>query len=333
MADEQTNESTPAEATANAKVKTVLDDMPQRAILPNTEAAAAYILEANGKYADFGNHELISPIDTSRDAVGLGLDEEGNLVFDSEIFPEGMAVMVSVLSQRGEGANSSTVKCIVVSPVPTVETILADEQGRKFIDKIVATELNRIAVRGLRPKDANIKDPVILDAMPRTLADYTTSNRGGASTLTEAFENLWKPIKAALGKLSKPWRLANLSKREFKNAMSSKAYAAQYYPTLEETPAGSLFVLALQAFEQEGTKAGHDVSLFRQWRENRDSYEIEEGEDEGDDETELSFDALSAALAQPESKPEEAPAATEEAAPESTGEPAAEEAPAAQPTA
>ena len=276
------------------KTLTVLDDMKSRAEFDTKESAIQYIVESAGKFSDFANFDIVSPIDLKRGVQGFGQDSEGNLVFDPEIFPDDMRVMVAVLTQRGEGAGSSSVKCITVSPIPTLEAILADDAGNKWIRKVLSTELNRIAVRILRDKDANVKDETLLDQLPRSLADYVTSNRGGASTLLEAFEEYWKDIKTALGKLSKAWKLQNLSKREFKNAMSSTAYASQYYPTLEETKQGSLFEFAIRAFVQVSEANGKDSTIFKTWLENRSTFTIEDSDES--DEDELSFDNLAALL-------------------------------------
>lgn len=304
MADE-TNNATPATESKQPKPKTVLEDMPSRVIKDTHEEAIAYITNAFETYTDFGQYEVISPIDASRKdpetgevvgATGLGQDADGKLVFDPEIFPADQRVMIAVLTQRGDGEQKSKVKAIVVSPAPTLDQIIADEQGKKWLDKIVGTELNRLAVRPLRPEDANISDQTVLDSLPKSLADYVSSTRG-SSTLLEAFEAHWKAVKAALSKLSKPWKLQNLSKRELKFAMSSAAYASQWYPTLEGNKSGSLFVFALKAFEMEAKKAGQDASIFAQWLATRDSHVISQEEEEEADE--ISLDALTAAMAAP----------------------------------
>lgn len=306
------------------KTYTVNDDMPSRRVFANKEAAANYLAESMSKYEDFGNYNIVTPIDLARGVQGLSQDEEGNLIFDAEIFPDDMEIMVAVLTQRGKvKGDASTVKAITVSPVPSFEAVLNDAQGRAWIEKIVATELNRNAVRTLRPDKVNVTDQQILAALPRTLADYVTSNRGGSSTAFEAFEEYWKAVKNGLGKVSKAWKLANLSKREFKNAMSSTAYASRWYPTLEEAKGVSLFVLALQAFQKLANDKGMDASIFETWLATRDEYEIEETDEADDDEDEgFSFDMLAAAI---ESDDEEAPAAD---ASEAQGDEATEEEPA-----
>lgn len=300
MADETNNES------KAPKVKTVVDDMAARREFDTTTDAANYIVKCFADFADFGEYPIVSPYDSSRQASGLGQDAEGNLTFDPEIFPESMRVSVSVLTNRVPGG-SSTVKGIVVNPIPSYEAIIASEAGQAWLKKIISTELNRLAVRPLRPADANIEDLELLDQLPKSLDDFVTSNRGGGSTLSEAFEKLWKVIRDAIGKQVKAWKLANLSKKELKNAIQSKAHAAQYYPTLEETKQGSLFEFAAKAMKQTALAQGMDATLFDTWLANRESYVIEAG-DEADEDGELSLETL---LLSADESSEEAPAATE----------------------
>lgn len=307
MAD--VNQTVPAADAAKApKPKTVIDNMPGRTVKANQDEAIAFIKSAFDTYADFGEYQIVSPVDASRKdaegnpapAAGLDMDDEGNLVFDQSIFPPDMRVMICVLTQRGEGSGSSTVKAIVVAPVPSFDAIMADEAGKSWLNKIAETELNRAAVRVLRPSSADVDDITLLDQMPKSLSDYVTSNRQGASTLLEAFEDNWKSIKDGLGKLSKAWKLRSLSKKEFKNGLSSKAYASQWYPELEETKKGSLFEFALLAFIAEAKKDGKDYTIFETWQANRATHTIDADEEDAE---ELSLDALTAAMSSGEPAP------------------------------
>src|SRR6476660_10572714 len=97
--------------------------------------------------------------------------------------------------------------------------------------------------------------------MPTTLDDYITSDRQ-ASGILAAFEELWRPIKNNMGKLSRPWRLANFSKKELRRCFESAAYATEYYPTVEETKQGSLFVLALNGLVKTAKDSGLDPTWF-----------------------------------------------------------------------
>jgi hypothetical protein len=143
MADDNTNTGTAgAETPAPAKAKDVLNDMDSRRILPNPTEAAAYIGKCMSDFPDFGKYPVAAP--------GVTVSEEGALVFDPAVYGDGTAVMISVLTQRGDGPNQSSVKAIVIAPVPTFDSILANPQGKDWAKRILEKELNHVAVRQLR---------------------------------------------------------------------------------------------------------------------------------------------------------------------------------------
>jgi hypothetical protein len=276
--------NTPAPA---AKEKTVIDDMDGRRIFPNPEETTAYIANAMTTYSDFGNYPVAAP--------GVSVNEEtGALEFDPEVYTPDTRVMVAVLTQRGEGPQaSSTVKAIVIAPIPTLDAILGNPEGNAWAQRILEKELNHVAVRQLR-KAESIGD--VVDTMPKTLSDYITSNREGGGML-QAYEDLWRSIKNSMGKLSRSWKLANLSKKELRRGLESAAYAGEYYPTLEETKQGSLFVFALHGLTAQAKKQGLDPAIFERWLANRDEKKIDV---DAEDEEEFTLDDLTAALDQPE---------------------------------
>lgn len=279
---------------AEAKAKTVRDDMDSRRVLPNVAEAAAYITKCASDFTDFTGYPVAAP--------GVSVSAEGALVFDPAVYTDSMGIMVSVLTQRGDGPNQSTVKAIVIAPVPTFDSILADAGGKAWAERIIAKELNHVAVRGLRKAD-NIANEV--PEMPTTLADYITSDRQ-ASGILAAFEELWRPIKNNMAKLSRPWRLANFSKKELRRCFESAGYASEYYPTVEETKQGSLFVLALNGLVKTARESGLDPTWFERCLATRDEATIDVKDD--DEEDEISIDALSAAMAAPTEEPTPAPA-------------------------
>lgn len=301
-----TGTTTPPEA---AKPKTVLDDMESRRVFDSTADATTYLAKCMADFSDFEGYPVAAP----------GLDAEGN--FDPEIYTDAMQVGVAVLSQRGEGANSSTVKAIVIYPSPSLDSILANDAARDWLTRIVHKELNHVAVRQLR-KAENIAD--VIDQMPTTLEDYITSNRETGGIL-QAYEDLWKGIKKTLGIKFRPWALQNLSKKEMRRGMESASYAAANYPTLEDRgDKPSLFVLAAQLGELQAKKAGADPAIFQRWLATRNEKTIDvKAEDEDEN---ISLDDLEAAFtsddsATPAPADGEAPA-TPDAAPE--GEPTEE---------
>ena len=271
--------------------KTVLEDMDSRRMLANPTEATAYIAKCMTDYADFGVYAVAAPGISIGEA---GTENEGALIFDPEVYTEGTRVMVSVLTQRGDGPGTSTVKAIVIAPAPSFEQILADKGGRDWAERILDKELNHVAVRGLRKADS-IEDAI--PAMPKTLADYITSDRGGG--ILTAYEELWRRIKNNMGKLSRPWRLANLSKKELRRCLESAAYAGEYYPTLEQAKQGSLFVFALNGLIATAKKEGLDYAVFERWLANRNETQIDVKDDE-DDDGDFDLAALESAMATPE---------------------------------
>lgn len=275
---------TPPEAAP--KPKTVVDDMESRRVFSSneqgtaTEHATAYLARCMAEYADFESYPVAAP----------GLDGETG-EFDPEIYTDGMNVGVAVLTQRGEGAGLSTVKAIVIYPSPSLEMVLASDEGRDWLStRVMDKELNHIAVRQLR-KAEQIGD--VVDQMPRTLDDYITSNRESGGIM-QAFEDLWKGVKKTLGLKFRPWALANLSKKEMRRGMESRSYALENYPKLEDRGEGkeSLFVLAAQLGKLQATKGAMDPAIFDRWLSTRNEKEIETA----DEDEEISLDDLEAAF-------------------------------------
>lgn len=250
------------------KEKTVIDDMPVRRVFDSTTDALAFLQMATETYVDFTKYPIAAP----------GLNESGE--FDETIYTADMQPMVSILSQRGEGVGSTTVKAIVVTPVPRLEAILNNEVAKDWLVKIIEKELNHVAVRNLRKADS-VAD--VIDTMPTTLEAYVTSAREGTSGILEAFESLWRKIRDAIATKVPAFKRANLSKKEFRRALESSAYAGQYYVALEdrgEQP--SLFVLANQLGAMQAKAAGLDAAIFNKWLAGRDEKVIDVQEDEED---------------------------------------------------
>lgn len=305
MADEQnatpqTNQA-PAEgapaAEESKKVLTVIDDMDNRRLFDSTEDAAAYIAKCQADYPDFNSYPV----------AAAGLTEDGD--FDPEVYTDKMRIAISVLTQRGEGAGSSTVKAIVIYPSPKVNAILgvSDEDwkaivesnvGLEWLSAIIEKELNHVAVRQLRKAESADDIADAIQTMPTTIEAYTTSGRESTGGILQTYNDLWQLIKKAIGQKSTPFRLANLSKKELRKSMESSAYALTVYPKLEdrENKKGekeSLFGVAA-AYGQVLAKAkGMDPAIFERMLSTRDEKVIEATEDEDD---EFDFEKMAAAM-------------------------------------
>jgi len=296
-----------------AKAKTVIEDMDSRRMFANVEDAGNYLNLAGSTYADFTTHPQV--------LRGIITEGENAGQFDPAIYTADTRVMVAVLANRGEKdaktgkAGPSSVKALVVTPVPTIDAILNDAAGRAWAEKILDKELNHVAVRALRNAD-DVES--VADQMPLSLADYISSSRESTGGIMETFNTLFKPIIASLAAKSTQWAKARLIKTELKKAIESKAYALEIYPTLESRglnpktgePLPSMFVMAAQLGIREATKQGLDPAIFTKWLDNRDAKVLttKTDEDESDD-----FDLDDVAFVEPETKteePAESPAAT-----------------------
>lgn len=291
---------TEATNTTEAKFKTVIDDMEQRRLFDSTDEATAYIQKCQEELADFGSYPV----------AAVGLTDEGE--FDPEVYTEEMRVAVSVLTKRGEGPNSTTVHCITIWPAPKLEAVLADSQGMEWLAGIMEKELNHVAVRQLRKAENAQEIAEAVESMPTSLADFTTSGREATSGILETFNQLWQMVKKAVGAKSKPFALANLSKKELRKAMESASYAATVYPQLEErqNKAGekeSLFVIAATFGQLLAKKESLDPTIFDRMLSQRDEKEIEVANDEED----FDLEAMAASL---DKKEEDTPDAAGEAA-------------------
>jgi hypothetical protein len=265
------NEATATESKA-PKAKTVADDMTARRIFPTLAEAIPYLQASARDFSDFATTKLVAP----------GMDSEGN--FDAAIY-DGKAVMVSLLRKQGKG-----VKAIVVAPIPTLEQLLADKAGTDWIERIVQKELNHVAVRHLRDAEDVTQ---FVDQIPTTLEGYITSGRDGGGGVMEAFDDLYKSVNATLAAKIPAWSKARFTKGELRKSLESTAYAAEYYPALEDYKGESLFVMALQLATNAAKRKGLDPTIFERWTANRDAKAFEAGTT---DEDEFDLDSLTDSL-------------------------------------
>lgn len=290
------NDTTTTPAAEKAlKVRTVIDDMDNRRLFDSPEDAATYIAKCQKEFTDFNSYPV----------AAVGLTDEGD--FDPEIYNDSMRIAISVLTQRGEGAGSSTVKAIVIYPSPKLETVLESATGRDWLTAIMEKELNHVAVRQLRKAENADEIADAIQTMPTTLDGYTTSGRESTGGILQTYNDLWQLIKKAIGAKSTPFRLANLSKKELRKGMESSAYALAIYPKLEdrENKKGereSLFEVAANYGLVLAKAKGLDPTIFERMISQRDEKVIEATDDE--DEGEFDLEAMAAQLIAGESSGE-----------------------------
>lgn len=293
--DTNTNTAATPAATPAAKVPTIPEDFSGRRTFYPTEDKTAleqaqeYLAASMERFADFGDYPFAAP--------GVGVDEDGDTVFDSEaVYTDDSGVMIGTLATTtGEGKDRKRgVKCLFMVPIPDFSAMAAtateDESLRKWMVGILEKEANHVAVRPLRDAD-DVSD--VVDQMPTTLEAYTTSGRAGGAGIMVAFNELYKLINATLSAKIPAWAKARFIKSELKKALESKAYALEYYGALEDRGDNdSLLVVALNLGINAAKKKGFDPSIFERWLATRDSKVLASNADESDEADDFDLDAL-----------------------------------------
>ena len=175
-ATETTQAATPA--TEAAKPKPTLEGMTGYRTFANTDDATAYLAKCNDDFSDFDKQPFAM----------IGVDESG--AFRPDVYTPDMRVRVAVLRNVPRTVNGkrepTTIKAIVVTPVPTLESLMSDEAGLAFVQKVLDKELNHVAVRPLR--DAENLDTA-MEQVPTTRAGFIESNRD-AGGIMETFNDM-----------------------------------------------------------------------------------------------------------------------------------------------
>lgn len=271
MADEAKNEEA---------AKTVAD-IDSRRTFKTVDEALAYIGEI-GEYVGFG--------DLQQAIVGAIADDDGNVTLDPAIYDDSMEIAVAIVSEKVAGAKMKPI-ALAVYPTPSTDAVLATDEGKAWIAKLVEKEANLVAMRALRKSD-NIEESAA--AMPTTIASYITPSREAATGILATYEAVWKDIKALMAKKSRAWAIANFSKKELRRALESASYASGTYPKVEKGGGeSSLFVFAIGLGQLLAKKAGLDPAFFDNALAKRNEHVINIDDEDG----ELTLDDLLAEAA------------------------------------
>lgn len=227
---------------------------------------------------------------------GFEIDaESGELAIVEGVFDDGtMRPMISKLTKRIQVGMTeaetdedgkvtppkpileNVCRAVVVSPVPTLESLLAHTDGRAWIEGKLGTELNQITMRALRDAE-DVSDIKLVDKMPQNIDDFMIAKRSGGKVENEAFNDLWKDILDALKKhpvIGNIVTQANLRKTMFEKVLSNRAYALAFYANLENADVfASVIKLMIQTAEQRGM----DTAILQNWNDTRNdqTYEVE----------------------------------------------------------
>lgn len=267
------------------KIKT-FDDVRQREIFTDPDAGMNYVAHVSN---------LLSADDAPDVDIfiyGYEADEDGTLLpiegkewpTDSNGTP--FSAMAAVLSKTEEvdieedgklrTVNKQVPKALFLQPIPSVDQLLADSTGRAMVEAVIAKELNH---RAFRPVRATENMEAALGEMPASIAAYCTSGReSSASSALAVYNDLFGDITKQLKEKVNAFKVARITKAELRKAMENAAYAAHYYPTLEEA---GFFKLVCGLFSQFGAKADYDVSLIDTWAATRDEQQFKADESTG----------------------------------------------------
>jgi len=236
---------------------------------------------------------------------GYTVDEEGNLSENAdEVWPEGYQAAVYILSNRqevpsdieGETKMGNVPQAIFLRPVPTIELLLADPQGKLMVESVIDKEVQHRAMRPLRTADNH---GAVIGEVPISIAAFCASGREASGSIVASYNELWSEILTYVkGQLSRVAK-AKLTKSEFKKCLENAAYANCYYEALES--AGD-FKLMLQLLIRQAGNVGIDSQVFENWLGSRDEQVFTAVEDDDDD---VSAEDMLAAFTTPTEQPSE----------------------------
>ena len=270
-----------ADETKTEEAAKTVADIDSRRTFKTVDEALAYIGEI-GEYVGFG--------DLQQAIVGAIADDDGNVTLDPAIYDDSMEIAVAIVSEKVAGAKMKPI-ALAVYPTPSTDAVLATDEGKAWVAKLVEKEANLVAMRALRKSD-NIEESAA--AMPTTIASYITPSREAATGILATYEAVWKDIKQLMAKKSRAWAIANFSKKELRRALESASYASGTYPKVEKGGGeSSLFVFAIGLGQLLAKKAELDPTFFDNALAKRNEHVINIDDEDG----ELTLDDLLAEAA------------------------------------
>lgn len=201
----------------------------------------------------------------------VGVDGEGNA--DPAVYNDSVMVVVATVGTRVDGTAKKIngLKGIVVFPMPTLESYLANDDGRTWLEKIAEKESAHVAFRAFREADS---EEAFLDGVtraPQSVEDFVTGATRSDAVDDETFSLVWKALRLRLGKEKAALAKLIPTKPEVVKAIRSAVYAASEHPELESK--GVFKWLANLVIV--GAKAEKlDTSSIESWLAGRDTFVI-----------------------------------------------------------
>lgn len=288
MNDTTTTQTEAATPAAEAK-KATLDLVPDRRIFADLAAAGVALAAIAEQASDFANVQIVAP--------GATFDAEGNFVPEAaEWTADSHEIMLAPLATKavkdsdGKVTKPARLIALVLSPIPTLDALTADDKGLAMVAEVIRKELNHRAVRKLRTAENVL---AAATEMPLSIESFATSQAGGTATGLVAFDEHWLLYSQALAKKVPAWAArfpGGKGKAAIRGAVENAAKAQALFPELESFgEAGSLFVRLLQGVINKATAASQDTTLLQAWLDTRDQQTYDAATDAAEA---VDFDAL-----------------------------------------
>lgn len=178
---------------------------------------------------------------------------------------------------------------IAVAPLHSIDSFLAFDDGREWIEKLIEKETAHVAWRPLRNVEEGESYEAASVVMPVTAESYTQSNRGGSAIDTSALAAIWPMLReqlveqapgiagflptgkgAGIATVSKALRSADWARRNTPEMESRDLWAAFIGPMLVQ------FANAWQESDDPETQALYlSAQVIPGWLESRDEVIIE----------------------------------------------------------
>jgi len=229
-------------------------------IAENMEHAEAEVAEVEYRNGYFAPAELERGSEALTHALAIAEDKQIPVAvnFDMEQeFPEGYGLAIRWVRARGK----ETPIGLVVAAIPTLDAVMQEANGRKFVEDAIASELAERVVSAVRPRGESAE---FGGTMPFSVAEFLAAGRRESGKAT--FNKIAGHFVKALKKKGIPF----MSKGLLEQVLQSSAFAAQQFPYSQEA-----WIKVLDAMIDYAKKEGLDPSILEHWKATRDQVEVE----------------------------------------------------------
>lgn len=235
-----------------------------RQVFPTIDEAVTRMQEIGSKTENFyGVQVAVAGYNTETQTV------------DKSIYAGNVAVLATLGQSvdTGKGGKVTAIKGVVIYSVPLLDAILAAENGKDWVNKIMQKEAGLVAFRQFRDAETlgDFMDGV--NKAPSSVSDYVAAAKRGDPADMEAFDALWPSLRDAMKTKMKKYYDALPNRLEIVKAIRSKSFAAANYPEAEE---GGAFLRIANALVENADRVDPkiDASEISEWIANRETLNL-----------------------------------------------------------